>query len=82
MVKESYKFFKGTMVRLVIKKDKKPVQVKAGSWICMCGLSRNQPYCDGSHRRAKLEEEEEGKLYAYDESLTRKEVEVVEKRQS
>ena len=67
------------MARIIIKKEKGPVQVKADSWICLCGLSKNQPYCDGSHRRAKLEEEEEGKLYAYDEELKRREVEVVEK---
>ena len=30
----------------------------------MCGLSRNQPFCDGSHKKTK--DEESGKVYAYD----------------
>jgi CDGSH-type Zn-finger protein len=29
-----------------------PVEVKAGQsyWWCSCGLSKNQPFCDGSHQ--------------------------------
>lgn len=29
-----------------------PVEVEAGKayWWCACGLSKNQPYCDGSHK--------------------------------
>jgi CDGSH-type Zn-finger protein len=29
-----------------------PVVVKEGKsyWWCACGLSKNQPFCDGSHR--------------------------------
>jgi CDGSH-type Zn-finger protein len=29
-----------------------PVEVEAGKsyWWCACGLSRNQPFCDGSHK--------------------------------
>ena len=41
-------------------------------WFCKCGLSKNQPYCDGSHKLTKGEEP--GKLYWYDDAGTRHEV--------
>lgn len=34
-------------------------------WICMCGLSKNKPYCDGSHKKTR--DEEAGELYVYDD---------------
>ena len=34
------------------------------AWICMCGLSRNYPLCDGAHKKAR--QEEPGKCYIYD----------------
>ncbi|MCC6064184.1 MAG: hypothetical protein LM570_06645 [Thermocrinis sp.] len=30
----------------------------------MCELSKKKPFCDGSHKRTR--DEEEGKLYIYD----------------
>ncbi|MBI2581483.1 CDGSH iron-sulfur domain-containing protein [Candidatus Woesearchaeota archaeon] len=63
------------MARLVEHDAQGPVEVKAGSesrWICMCGLSKNKPYCDGSHK--KTVDEEKGKVYVYDKEGRRTEV--------
>ena len=63
------------MARKIIKIVKEPFEIKPQQesvWICMCGLSKNQPFCDGSHK--KIENEEEGKVYEYDEQGHRKEV--------
>jgi CDGSH-type Zn-finger protein len=63
------------MARRVIKTAKGPYEIKPQQhsvWICMCGLSKNQPFCDSSHR--KTADEEEGKIYEYDENGNRSEV--------
>jgi CDGSH iron-sulfur domain-containing protein 3 len=62
------------MARLVRKEDRGPMEVKVGNetkWICMCGLSSNQPFCNGSHK--KTADELEGKVYIYHEDGTRTE---------
>ncbi|EQD51161.1 zinc finger CDGSH-type domain-containing protein [mine drainage metagenome] len=40
--------------------------------MCACGLSGNKPLCDGSHMR--VQGEEEGKIYVYDEEKGQVEV--------
>lgn len=54
------------MTRIVQLEDKDPlpIETKDGEvWICRCGLSKDWPYCDSSHKQAR--KEEPGKTYAY-----------------
>ncbi len=63
------------LARLVKKEYKGPLEIKVGTnsmWICMCGLSSNQPFCDESHK--KTADEEDNKTYAYEREGDRIEV--------
>ena len=56
------------MARLVKRTATGPYKVEVGTeakFICGCGLSRNQPFCDGTHKTT-ARTEEVGKLYWYD----------------
>ncbi len=56
------------MARLVRHDATGPYEVKPSEksvFICMCGLSKNYPICDGAHKLCR-QQESEGKLYRYD----------------
>ena len=55
------------MARKIVKTEKGPFEVKPNDkpvYICQCGLSKNQPFCDGSHK--KTADEKDGEVYCYE----------------
>ncbi|MEX2353779.1 MAG: CDGSH iron-sulfur domain-containing protein [Gammaproteobacteria bacterium] len=55
---------------VIAQKSPIPVDVTAGDsyWWCACGMSRNQPFCDGSHKGSefsplKYEATESGRVF-------------------
>ena len=48
------------MARLVKHEMNAPIKIDEGQakfpiWICACGLSKNKPFCDGSHKRVEFD---------------------------
>ncbi len=49
------------MARLIRKEDRGPMEVKVGNaskWICMCGLSNNQPSAMAHIKRRQMKKQE------------------------
>ncbi len=68
------------MARLVRHEGQAPFKVEVEGaekpiWICACGLSANLPYCDGSHKATRAEQE--GVLYVYEDDDDQKACRVV-----
>jgi CDGSH-type Zn-finger protein len=58
------------MARIVRHERQGPYRIDPGEFpkdkpmfICGCGLSKNLPYCDGTHKQCVIEQP--GKLYEY-----------------
>ena len=69
------------MARLVRHDRTRPYVFQVGGEtvaICACGLSKNKPHCDGTHKIAR--DESPGGLYVYDEQGNRTEVTLTDKQ--
>jgi CDGSH-type Zn-finger protein len=63
------------MARIVKRDRSSPYPVTVGAetkYICGCGLSKNQPFCDGAHKVTK--DESPAELYWYDVAHVRHEM--------
>lgn len=62
------------MARIAKRTYSEPYKLAIGGeekFLCRCGLSKNQPFCDSSHKLAKNEDAD--RLYWYDDAGQRHE---------
>ncbi|MCS7192098.1 MAG: CDGSH iron-sulfur domain-containing protein [Armatimonadetes bacterium] len=67
------------MARVIKSERNRPYLIQVGGQniaICACGLSKNKPYCDGTHKITR--DEEESKIYAYDENRNKIVIQVLD----